>query len=76
MIWVSLRMYFDIGENDWVINNIRQLHEDMEAAGIEHEWILNEGRHEDAYWASHTGEYLTWYSAIPGPLARRLIHIV
>lgn len=58
----DLRIYFDIGENDWVINNVRQLHEDMEAVGRAHVWVLNEGRHEDAYWANHTGEYLTWYS--------------
>ena len=65
----DLRIYFDIGENDWVINNVRQLHEDMEAAGKEHVWVLNEGRHEDAYWASHSGEYLTWYSE-PWPAQR------
>ena len=58
----SLRLYFDIGEDDWVITNIRQLHEDMTAAGIKHEWVLNEGKHEDAYWSSHTSEYLAWYA--------------
>lgn len=65
----DLRMYFDIGANDWVIDSIRQLHEDMEAADIQHVWVLNEGRHEDGYWASHTEEYLTWYSA-PWPRRR------
>ena len=65
----DMRIYFDIGANDWVINNIRQLHEDMEEAGIQHVWTLNDGRHEDAYWASHTGEYLAWYSE-PWPMQR------
>lgn len=57
-----LRIYFDIGENDWVITNIQQLHEDMQSAGIQHVWMLNAGRHEESYWASHTGDYLAWYA--------------
>lgn len=58
----DLRIYFDVGENDWVIPNLRKLHEDMDSAGKAHVWVVNEGRHEDAYWASHTKEYITWYS--------------
>jgi enterochelin esterase-like enzyme len=65
----DLRIYFDIGENDWVIPNVGKLHEDMESAGKAHEWVVNEGRHEDAYWASHTKEYITWYSE-PWPMQR------
>ena len=59
----NLRIYMDIGANDWFIPNIRKLHEDMDAAGIDHTWVLNEGIHEDAYWADHVAEYITWYSA-------------
>ncbi len=58
----DLRIYFDVGENDWVIPNLEKLHEDMDEAGIEHEWVVNEGWHENAYWASHTEEYMSWYS--------------
>ena len=65
----DLRIYFDVGENDWVIPNIRQLHEDMDVAGIEHTWVVNQGWHENAYWAAHTGEYISWYSE-PWPLER------
>ena len=57
----DLRIYFDVGENDWVIPNVRKLHEDLDVAGKEHVWIVNEGWHEDAYWASHTEEYINWY---------------
>jgi enterochelin esterase-like enzyme len=59
----DLRIYMDIGADDWYIANIRRLHEDMEAAGIPHEWVLNEGIHEDAYWADHVGDYLRWYAS-------------
>ena len=58
----NLRIYFDIGENDWVIPNVRKLHEDLESVGKEHVWVVNEGWHEDEYWASHTKEYINWYS--------------
>lgn len=65
----DLRIYFDIGADDWYINNIRQLHEAMTAAGVAHEWVLNDGRHEEAYWAAHVADYLAWYTQ-PWPLAR------
>jgi enterochelin esterase-like enzyme len=58
----DLRIYFDIGENDYLIPNIQLLHEEMEEIGRSHVWVLNEGAHEEAYWALHAGEYLLWYS--------------
>jgi enterochelin esterase-like enzyme len=58
----DLRIYFDIGEDDYLIPNIQRLHEDMLEAKRPHDWLLNEGSHEDAYWALHSGEYLLWYS--------------
>lgn len=60
----DLRIYFDIGAEDYVINNIRQLHLEMETAvpPIPHTWVLNEGRHEEAYWQTHIPDYLAWYT--------------
>ena len=60
----DLRIYLDIGAEDYVINNIRQLHLDMETAvpPIPHTWVLNPGRHEEAYWQTHIPDYLSWYS--------------
>lgn len=58
----SLRIYLDIGSEDWVRENTLQLHANMEAAGIPHTWVLNEGMHEEAYWEQHVDEYLAWYS--------------
>ncbi len=59
----SLRIYFDIGNQDPYLPQIQQLHQDMEAAGRPHTWQLNEGRHENEYWSGHTADYLAWYSA-------------
>jgi enterochelin esterase-like enzyme len=65
----ALRIYLDIGAEDWVLANVRQLHVDLEAAGVAHAWVLNDGRHEDAYWSAHLADYLRWYTA-PWPTAR------
>lgn len=59
----DLRIYFDIGRDDYAIHNIRQLHEEMVAAVIPHSWVLNEGGHSEEYWAAHVGEYVAWYAA-------------
>lgn len=63
----KLRLYLDIGQDDYVIHNVRKLHEGMEEMGVLHTWILNEGEHNEAYWASHLVDYLAWYSA-PWPI--------
>ncbi|MFW5942307.1 MAG: alpha/beta hydrolase [Chloroflexota bacterium] len=63
----DLRIYLDIGADDYLRTNTIQLHEDMEAAGVSHTWRLNEGRHEDTYWAAHVDEYIRWYAE---PFAR------
>lgn len=65
----DLRIYLDIGADDYLRTNTITLHEEMEAAGVSHEWRLNEGQHVDAYWAAHAPEYLTWYAA-PWPVER------
>lgn len=65
----DLRIYLDIGESDYVIHNVRRLHEAMTAAGIAHTWVLNNGRHENAYWSAHLEEYLQWYT-VPWPHRR------
>lgn len=69
----DLRVYLDIGANDYVINNIRRLHEAMETAvpPIPHTWVLNDGRHEEAYWQAHLPEYLAWYTE-PWPFDRKV----
>lgn len=59
----DLRIYLDIGDADYVRANTIRLHDDMTAAGIDHTWVLQNGRHEDAYWSAHTADYLRWYTA-------------
>jgi enterochelin esterase-like enzyme len=63
------RIYLDIGADDYVIANTRRLHQDLDAAGIAHEWVVGDGRHEDAYWQAHLADYLRWYGQ-PWPRPR------
>jgi enterochelin esterase-like enzyme len=61
----DLRVYLDVGEIDWGSRtNLERLHEDMGNAGISHQWLLNEGGHNEPYWTAHVPEYLTWYTEI------------
>lgn len=60
----DLRVYIDIGEQDIGIYNTRKLHEDMEAAGVAHEWILNPGLHDHPYWRTHVTDYVAWYGSL------------
>ncbi len=59
----DLRIYMDTGRDDYLRTNSIILHEEMEAMGREHTWVLNDGVHEQAYWEAHLAEYLAWYAA-------------
>ena len=65
----DLRIYLDIGRDDYLRANTIQLHEEMEAAGVPHTWVFQDGRHEEAYWSAHVEDYLRWY-ATPWPAER------
>lgn len=60
------RIYLDIGEGDRqeILQSAFWLEGLLTELGIPHEWHLNTGRHDEAYWAAHVEAYLRWY-AIP-----------
>jgi enterochelin esterase-like enzyme len=58
----NLRIYLDMGEDDYLLYETQQLHEILDDAGVEHNWILREGQHNDDYWSANLEEYLQWYS--------------
>ncbi len=57
----DLRIWIDIGERDPYLIQARPLHEALSAAGIAHEWRLEPGTHDEAYWRAHLEQYLLWY---------------
>ncbi len=58
----DLRIWIDIGERDPYLIEARPLHEALAAAGVAHEWRVNEGTHDEAYWRANLIDYLVWYS--------------
>jgi len=57
-----LRLYLDIGELDRYRAGAEEFHQRLEFLQIPHEWHLNPGTHNDAYWMSHVEDYLRWYA--------------
>lgn len=60
---LPLRLYVDIGQNDAGLPQALWLEELLDAADLPHEWRLNQGTHDEAYWSAHLEEYLRWYAA-------------
>ena len=58
----DLRIWIDIGERDPYLRDAQPLHEALAAAGVPHEWHVNVGTHEEAYWRANLDSYLGWYS--------------
>ena len=52
---------FDCGRDDPFIAANRQLHAELQAAGIAHEYAEHEGGHGWAYWAQHLEDTLRFF---------------
>lgn len=58
----DLRIWIDIGERDPYLVEARPLHDALTVAAVAHEWRVNPGTHEEAYWRENLASYLAWYS--------------
>jgi enterochelin esterase-like enzyme len=56
-------LYIDIGVSDRYRSAAAEFEAFLNQAGIPHEWYLNQGQHDEAYWSQHVEEYLRWYAA-------------
>ena len=56
------RLYLDVGDRDpeWAFN--AHVEEVFTEYGLSHEWHLNTGAHDEAYWSEHVEEYIQWYA--------------
>jgi enterochelin esterase-like enzyme len=59
----SLRIYLDVGQDDWTRPSMDDLHNKLNASEVAHDYYVYEGSHADAYWAAHLQEYLLFYTA-------------
>lgn len=57
------RLYFDIGEKDYLSRSNRWMIGVLDEMDIPHEYYLFTGYHDDQYWSAHVEAYLRWYSA-------------
>jgi enterochelin esterase-like enzyme len=56
------RWFLDIGEGDRLTASTRSFEQSLTSRGIEHDWRLYTGVHNEEYWSSHIEEYLRWYT--------------
>ncbi len=58
----SLRIWLDIGANEYAETNVARFAEALDSRGIAHEYTVHPtGGHDDAYWATQIAEYLIFY---------------
>ena len=56
------RIYLDSGDNDRERGFNTQFESLLTEYNIPHEWHLNPGAHDEAYWGAHVYDYLAWYA--------------
>ena len=58
-----LALYIDIGAYDRYLEAAQIFENALVRYHVEHEFHLNDGMHEDAYWQAHLIDYLRWYAS-------------
>lgn len=57
------RLYLDIGVKDPYYLYGLAFEDFLNETRLPHEWHLNPGGHDEAYWSAHVEAYLRWYAA-------------
>jgi enterochelin esterase-like enzyme len=55
------RIYMDRGDQDYLRDSIDIYEKNLTATGVVHEYHVNPGKHEAAYWQSQVQNYIEWY---------------
>ncbi len=58
----DLRIWLDVGEDDWWRENVEAVRDAMWVHGVPFEWHEYSGTHESDYWMAHVPEYLRFYT--------------
>jgi enterochelin esterase-like enzyme len=56
------RLYLDIGLQDYLKDSAKKFEIKLSEYSYPHEWHLNRGTHNAAYWSANLPDYLRWYS--------------
>jgi enterochelin esterase-like enzyme len=60
--YTGQRIWLDIGNKDKELNYLIAVDSLLTDASIPHEFSINPGAHDEAYWSSHIDDYLRWYA--------------
>ena len=55
------RIAIDRGDGDYLFEATDKFADALEKDGIDFEYLIQPGVHNDSYWRSHTADYLEWY---------------
>jgi enterochelin esterase-like enzyme len=56
------RIYMDFGSTDGLLTVANLFEQRLTKYNVPHEWVINLGAHNEAYWSSHVEDYLLWYT--------------
>ncbi len=56
----------DIGSEDPYYSDAARFEASLKLLGVPHEWLVEEGTHNAAYWKAHVEEYVRWYGSVLG----------
>ena len=56
-------IYMDIGDKDAFLPYTIRWDQLLTYYKVPHEFHINSGRHEEAYWSAHVQDYLIWYAS-------------
>jgi enterochelin esterase-like enzyme len=59
----QLHIWIDVGEDDWNWFWVEELHDQLDARGIDHEFVFLGGGHDAEYWIEYRRQYLLFYDA-------------
>lgn len=60
----SLRIFLDVGEQDWLSKWVARFRERLDERGLEYTFATAPGDHGYAYWRSQAAAYLDFYAAV------------
>jgi enterochelin esterase-like enzyme len=56
------RIYMDIGKDDQFLKPASEFKILLAQNLVQLTWVVNDGKHDEAYWQAHLEEYLQWYN--------------
>lgn len=56
-------VYVDAGKKDANLAQVEEFEQTLTELGVDHEYHINAGYHDDTYWSAHTEQYLLWYAS-------------